>query len=213
MLDLVCPWRPEPCGFRPARATLRDERLVPAYHWALSVPRIALDLISSQNSPATRRPLPDIFCHRLRLSFQQRPKRVIFIGSRLTFDVPPNQTSHKSSLLFLTWSPSQTATEPLSTNLATEAVFVGYSGAPFSNRAFNLRLRSACRALGVGEITAPVGCATPSDNPPQPGGKGFAGNPGAPPPQEYSHDSPLHPRRLRTNTADCGGTQPGVGVK
>ena len=52
-----------------------------------------------------------------------------------------------------------------------------------------------------------------SDNPPQPGGKGFAGNPGAPPPQEYSHDSPLHPRRLRTNTADCGGTQPGVGVK
>jgi hypothetical protein len=30
----------------------------------------------------------------------------------------------------------------------------GYSGAPFSNRAFNLRLRAACRALGVGEITA-----------------------------------------------------------
>ena len=29
-----------------------------------------------------------------------------------------------------------------------------YSGAPFSNRAFNLRLRAACRALGVGEITA-----------------------------------------------------------
>jgi integrase len=28
------------------------------------------------------------------------------------------------------------------------------SGAPFSNRAFNLRLRAACRALGVGEITA-----------------------------------------------------------
>jgi site-specific recombinase XerD len=27
-----------------------------------------------------------------------------------------------------------------------------YSGAPFSNRAFNLR--AACRALGVGEITA-----------------------------------------------------------
>ena len=33
-------------------------------------------------------------------------------------------------------------------------MFAGYSGAPFSNRAFNLRLRSACRALGVGEITA-----------------------------------------------------------
>lgn len=30
----------------------------------------------------------------------------------------------------------------------------GYSGAPFFNRAFNLRLRSACRAVGVGEITA-----------------------------------------------------------
>jgi len=29
-----------------------------------------------------------------------------------------------------------------------------YSGAPFSNRAFNLRLRAACKALGVGEITA-----------------------------------------------------------
>jgi hypothetical protein len=97
------------------------ERLVPEYQWALSVTRIALDSISSQNSLATCRPLPDIFCHRLRLSFEQRPKRVIFIGSRLTFDVPPNQTSHKSSLLFLTWSPSQTATEPLSTNLATEA--------------------------------------------------------------------------------------------
>jgi integrase len=30
----------------------------------------------------------------------------------------------------------------------------GISGAPFSIRAFNLRLRAACRALGVGEITA-----------------------------------------------------------
>ena len=37
---------------------------------------------------------------------------------------------------------------------ASQFVFVGYSGAPFSNRAFNLRLRAACRALGVGEITA-----------------------------------------------------------
>jgi integrase len=36
----------------------------------------------------------------------------------------------------------------------SEFVFAGYSGAPFSNRAFNLRLRAACRALGVGEITA-----------------------------------------------------------
>ena len=37
---------------------------------------------------------------------------------------------------------------------ASEFVFAGYSGAPFSNRAFNLRLRAACRVLGVGEITA-----------------------------------------------------------
>jgi site-specific recombinase XerD len=36
----------------------------------------------------------------------------------------------------------------------SEFVFAGYSGAPLSNRAFNLRLCSACRALGVGEITA-----------------------------------------------------------
>jgi integrase len=36
----------------------------------------------------------------------------------------------------------------------SEFVFAGYSGEPFSNRAFNLRLRAACRALGVGEITA-----------------------------------------------------------
>jgi integrase len=33
-------------------------------------------------------------------------------------------------------------------------VFAGYTGEPFSNRAFNLRLRAACRAIGVGEITA-----------------------------------------------------------
>jgi hypothetical protein len=42
---------------------------------------------------------------------------------------------------------------------ALQFVFAGYSGAPVSNRAFNLRLRAACRALGVGEIT-PTGCAT-----------------------------------------------------
>src|SRR6476660_1874728 len=37
---------------------------------------------------------------------------------------------------------------------ASQFVFAGYSGAPFCNRAINLRLRAACRALGVGEITA-----------------------------------------------------------
>jgi len=37
---------------------------------------------------------------------------------------------------------------------ASQFLFAGYSGAPVSNRAFNLRLRAACRALGVGEITA-----------------------------------------------------------
>ena len=36
----------------------------------------------------------------------------------------------------------------------SQFVFAGYSGEPFSNRAFNLRLRAACRTLGVGEITA-----------------------------------------------------------
>ena len=36
----------------------------------------------------------------------------------------------------------------------SQFVFAGYSGAPFSNRAFNLRLRAACRAIGAGEITA-----------------------------------------------------------
>jgi hypothetical protein len=32
-------------------------------------------------------------------------------------------------------------------------VFVGYSGAPFWNRAFNLRLRAACRTIEVAQIT------------------------------------------------------------
>ena len=36
----------------------------------------------------------------------------------------------------------------------SQLVFAGYLGTPLSNRAFNLRLRAACRALGVGEITA-----------------------------------------------------------
>ena len=37
---------------------------------------------------------------------------------------------------------------------ASQFVFAGYSGEPFSNRAFNLRPRAACRTLGVGELTA-----------------------------------------------------------
>lgn len=37
---------------------------------------------------------------------------------------------------------------------ASTFLFAGYSGLPLSNRAFNLRLRAACRSLGVGEITA-----------------------------------------------------------
>jgi integrase len=36
----------------------------------------------------------------------------------------------------------------------SQFVFAGYSGSPFSNRAFNLQLRAACGALGLGEITA-----------------------------------------------------------
>ena len=43
---------------------------------------------------------------------------------------------------------------------ASQFVFAGYSGAPFSNRAFNLRLRAACRALGVGRSPR-MGCAIP----------------------------------------------------
>ena len=44
---------------------------------------------------------------------------------------------------------------PRRNQLCRVAVCVcGVSGTPFSNRAFNLRLRAACRALGVGEITA-----------------------------------------------------------
>ena len=95
----------------------------------------------------------------------------------------------------------------------SQFVFAGYSGAPFSNRAFNLRLRAACRALGVGEITAHGlrhSAATILLNHV---GKDLAGNPGAPPPQEYPHHRALHPRRLRTDAADRGGAQPGFGVK
>jgi integrase len=36
----------------------------------------------------------------------------------------------------------------------SQFVFAGSSVEPFSNRVFNLRLRAACRALGVREITA-----------------------------------------------------------
>jgi hypothetical protein len=52
---------------------------------------------------------------------------------------------------------------------------------------------------------APLRC----HDPPQPGGKGFAEDPRAPPPQEYPHHGALHPRRLRTDAANRGG----VGVK
>ena len=37
----------------------------------------------------------------------------------------------------------------------SQFVFAGYSGAPFSNRAFNLRLWAACRVLGVGKEFTP----------------------------------------------------------
>ena len=69
---------------------------------------------------------------------------------------------------------------------ASQFVFAGYSGAPFSNRAFNLRLRAACRALGVGEITAHGlrhSAATILLNHV---GKDLR-NLGAPPPQEYPY--------------------------
>jgi integrase len=42
---------------------------------------------------------------------------------------------------------------------ASQFVFAGYSGAPFCNRAFNLRLRAACVALGG--RSPRMGCATP----------------------------------------------------
>jgi hypothetical protein len=44
-------------------------------------------------------------------------------------------------------------------------------------------------------------------NAPQPGGKGFAGNPGIAPPQEYPHHRALYPRWLRADTADGGSAQ------
>jgi integrase len=66
----------------------------------------------------------------------------------------------------------------------SQFVFAGYSGAPFSNRAFNLRLRAACRALGVGEITA-HGLRHSAER--------ICGNPGIAPPQEYPHDRALYP--------------------
>ena len=78
----------------------------------------------------------------------------------------------------------------------SQFVFAGYSGAPFSNRAFNLRLRAACRALGVGEITAHGlrhSAATILLNQVA---KDLRGNPGIAPPQEYPHDRALYPCRL-----------------
>jgi hypothetical protein len=36
----------------------------------------------------------------------------------------------------------------------SRSVFAGYPGHRFSNRAFNLRLRAACRTIGVKEFTA-----------------------------------------------------------
>jgi hypothetical protein len=41
----------------------------------------------------------------------------------------------------------------------SQFVFARCSGAPFSNRAFNLRLRVGCRALGVGRLPL-TGCVT-----------------------------------------------------
>ena len=95
----------------------------------------------------------------------------------------------------------------------SQFVFAGYSGEPFSNRAFNLRLRAACRAIGVGGDYRPRVAAQRGDNPPQSRREGFAGNPGAAPSQEYPHHSALYPRRLRTDPADGGSTQPSFAVK
>ena len=52
------------------------------------------------------------------------------------------------------WRSSKTTPSGNSLSIGSQFVFAGYSGEPFSNRAFNLRLRAACRAIGVGEITA-----------------------------------------------------------
>ena len=90
-------------------------------------------------------------------------------------------------------------------------MFAGYSDEPFSNRAFNPRLRAACRAIGVGEITAHGlrhSAATILLNHV---GKDLREI------QEllrqYPHDRALHPRRLRADSPDGGGAQPGFGVK
>ena len=60
-----------------------------------------------------------------------------------------------------------------------------------------------------GQRAAPQRC----HDAPQPRGKGFAGNSGAAPPQEYPHHGALHPRRLRADPADGEGAQPDFGVK
>jgi site-specific recombinase XerD len=75
-------------------------------------------------------------------------------------DVP---VSGRLSAALLEWKDIQEGfktrriTAPGGTAFAgSHLVFAGYSGGRFSNRAFNLRLRAACRAVGVGEITAHV---------------------------------------------------------
>jgi integrase len=94
----------------------------------------------------------------------------------------------------------------------SQFVFAGYSGAPFSNRAFNLRLRAACRAIAVGEITAHSlrhSAATILLN----HLGGLTGNSGVTSPQEYPNHCSIYSRRLRTDPGNRRGSQPGVGMK
>ena len=91
-------------------------------------------------------------------------------------------------------------------------MFAGYSGEPFSNRAFNLRLRAACRALGVGEITAHGlrhSAATILLN--------HVGNDLREIQELLRHKNirttVRYTRRLRADPANGRGTQPGAGVK
>jgi hypothetical protein len=48
--------------------------------------------------------------------------------------------------------------------VGSQFVFAGYSGEPFSNWAFNLRLRAACRAMGRGDHS-PLVAAGPFSGP------------------------------------------------
>ena len=96
----------------------------------------------------------------------------------------------------------------------SQFVFAGYSGEPFSNRAFNLGLRAACRAIGVGGDYRPRVAAQRGDNPPQWRREGFAGNPGAAPSQEYPHHSALsrvgynRPGRRQKHSAELCSEEP-----